>query len=413
MGESDGEAFAEVLVARQPIFNRRLEVVAYELLHRSSRENRFQEEDAAKATSGVIANPLLTFGLDRLVSAGRAYINFDQATLADGLATVLPTERVVIEILETVPQTDDLIRACAGLREKGYLLALDDFVCESGYERLLELADIIKVDFRQTAPSEQERLVRCYAPRGIQMLAEKVERPEEFDRARDLGYGLFQGFFFSRPRIIASKEVPGFKLNYLRLLQEVNRSQLDFERIEEILKSEPAMVHKLLRYVNSANFGWRAEIESIRHAMTLLGETGVRKWVSLVTLSCLAGDKPQELVVDSVVRGRVCERLSQRTGLGHRAGEMFLLGMFSLIEAVLDRPMAAILEGVHLSEDVRATLLASPSAPGRISSLLNLAAALDRADLRRVEICATELGLTIASVQNVYLESVEWAEGLV
>lgn len=409
MGEPTTTVPLEVLVARQPIFDRRQHVVAYELLYRSSRENRFQGEDSAKATSGVVANALLSFGLDRLIDEHRAFINFDAATLSDGLAMALPPERAVIEILETVEETEELLRHCAALKAKGYQLALDDFVGERGYERLLDLADIIKVDFRLADPADWGSIASRFAPRGIRMLAEKVETHEEFEQAREHGYELFQGYFFSRPNIVASKEIPGSKLHHLRVLGEIHRPELDFDRIEGILKSDPAMVHKLLRYVNSVSFGLRSEIESVRHALALLGEAEVRKWASLVTLTGLAIDKPQELVVDSVVRGRVCEQLSQPVGLGQRSGEMFFLGMFSLIEAMLDRPMAEILEGIHLADEVRATLLSSHSAPQRMSKLLGLAAALERAEFPKVESLAGESRLDLTAVRGVYVDAVEWA----
>jgi len=402
----------EVLVARQPIFDRCQKVVAYELLYRSSRENRFRDSDSATATSSVVANVLLSFGLDQLIQDRKAFINFDAATLSENLATVLPPERVVIEILETVEETENLLRVCEELGEKGYRLALDDFDGESGYDRLLELADIIKVDFRLADPSDWDRIAQRFLPRGIQMLAEKVETPEQYERARSQGYELFQGYFFSRPRIVAIKDIPASKLHHLRILDEIHRPVMDFERIEKILKSDLSMVHKLLRYVNSVNFGLRSEIESVRHALALLGEAEIRKWASLVTLTVLAMNKPEELVVASIVRGRVCERLSQLAGLGHRTGEMFFLGMFSLIDAMLDRPMAEVLEGIHLTDDVRATLIGASAAPTRLRSVLGLAAALERADFPEVESCARELGRDFATVREVYVESVEWAERL-
>jgi len=402
----------EVLVARQPIFDRHQHVVAYELLYRSSRENRFQEGDAAKATTGVVANALLSFGLDRLIEDRKAFINFDEATLAGGLATVLPPDRVVIEILETARETDDLLRTCAQLRAKGYQIALDDFAGGSEYDRLLDLVDIVKVDFRLTDPADWERLASRFAQRGIRMLAEKVETPEECDLARSQGYELFQGYFFSRPKIVASKEIPASKLHYLRVLNEIHRPELDFERIEEVLKSDPSMVHKLLLYVNSVRFGCRSKIESVRHALALLGEAEVRKWASLVTLNGLAMDKPEELVVASVVRGRVCEQLCRMEGLGSRVGEMFFLGMFSLIDAMLDRPMDEVLAGIHLAGDIRNTLLGSDEAPAKMSNLLKLAAALERADFTELELRARESALDLATVRSVYLEAVEWTAKL-
>lgn len=408
MPQADSQPPLEVFVGRQPILNVRKEVVAYELLYRSSRENRFDAAGSSSASSNVIANALLTFGLDRLVGNRRAFINSDSALLTDGFVTMLPRNRVVIEILESVVETDELVRACRDLKDKGYTLALDDFVCETGHERLLELADILKVDFRATDRQSQERLAGAYRARGITMLAEKVETPEEFDLSLQAGYQLFQGYFFSRPRIVTSHEIPGFKLNYLRILEETNRPDLDFDRLEEILKPEPSMVHRLLRYVNSAAFGLHGEVRSIRHALALLGEQEIRRWAVLAAFAGLAEDKPRELIVAAVVRGRVCERLAAEAGLGQRGSEMFLMGMFSLADAILERSMEDVFSCILLVADVRETLLHARRAPVRIRLLLDLAIALEHADWPAMETAAATLGLPIHALRDVYLEALEW-----
>lgn len=408
MQQTDPPPPLEVFVGRQPILNPRKEVVAYELLYRSSRENRFDAADPSSATSNVIANALLTFGLDRLVGNRRAFINFDCGVLTGSFVTMLPTDRVVVEILESVPETDELLRACRGLKDRGYTLALDDFVCEDGHEILLDLADILKVDFRATDPEGQMRFADRFRRRGVTMLAEKVETTEEFDLALRAGYELFQGYFFSKPKIIASREIPGFKLNYLRILEEANRADLDFERLEEVLKPEPSMIHRLLRYVNSAAFGLQGEIQSIRHALALLGQQEIRRWAALAAFAGLAGDKPQELIVSAIVRGRVCERLSAPAGLGHRGSELFLMGMFSLADAILERPIEEVLRGIYLAPDVQSALLRAASAPVRIRQLLDLSVALEKADWKAIEVSASALGLPIDTLRDAYLESLEW-----
>jgi EAL and modified HD-GYP domain-containing signal transduction protein len=285
-------------------------------------------------------------------------------------------------------------------------------VCEAGYEPLVELADIIKVDFRMTSEPTQSEFSSLYGGRGIKMLAEKVETQEEFLRALEMGYDYFQGYFFSKPAIIIGRQVPGFKLNYLRIIKEINNPQLDFDRIEEIIKYEASLVHKLLRYINSASFGLRRQINSIRHALSLLGERELRKWVALAALTGLAGDKPQQLVVNAVIRGRFCELISVDLGLLQRQSELFLTGMFSLLDAILDMPMEEVVAEVQLTDDVRDTLLGRTPATRGLKESLELARAYEVADWAAIERIAESLNLRPGTVAETYVDSVEWADGV-
>ena len=242
------------------------------------------------------------------------------------------------------------------------------------------------------------------------MLAEKVETQEEFQKARAMDYSLFQGYFFSKPAIVSGKEVPGFKLNYLRILKEINHPALDFNKIEEIVKYEASLVHKLLLLINSASFGWNKEIDSIRHALALLGEKEVRKWISLISLTGLAGDKPRELVMNAVVRGRVSELISSRIGMQSRQSEFFLMGMFSLLSAILDAPMVDLLSEVHLSDDVKDALLGSKCRTRGFKETLDLICAYELADWGSVNSVASSIGLSPDYVAETYLDSVEWAD---
>ena len=400
----------EVYVARQPILDQNQNLFGYELLYRSSLQNAFDGVDPTQATSRLIANSFLTIGIDRLAGERPAFINFGRAMLVDGYAGILPSESVVVEVLEDVKPDALVIAACQKLKEHGYLLALDDFVCAEGLEALVDLADIIKVDFRLTSSETQAQLARRYAKRPIRMLAEKVETQEEFHTAKAMGYTLFQGYFFCKPVVVSAKEIPGFELNYLRILQQISQPELDLRRVEEILKYEASLVHRLLRYVNSAHFGWKQEVQSVRHALALLGEEEIRKWISLVALCGLAGDKPNQLVVNAVVRGRFCELVSWHVGLSSRGSELFLMGMFSLLDAVLDMPVASILEDVHLADDIRDTLLDQiPSTPS-LKRILELARAYETSDWAATEALSSSLGVPSGVVPQAYLDSTGLAD---
>ena len=306
----------EVFVARQPILDRQRNLFGYELLYRSdAAHTQFDGTEAASATQQVISSSILSLGLDNLLGGKKAFINFDERLLRERVHLHLPSQDTVIEILETVEPTSDLIALCRGIRDEGYTIALDDFVSSPQFEPLTRLAQLIKVDIQLTGKPEQERLLRTYQPRGIAMLAEKVETHEEFEWTRAAGYDYFQGYFFARPSVIRSHQVPANKLHCLRLLTEVQKPELDFKRLEALIRLDVALAYKLMRYVNSALFSHRTEIKSIENAMTVLGTDNLRHWVALATLPMLATDKPGELATLSLVRARFCESLIGLAGL--------------------------------------------------------------------------------------------------
>ncbi|HYM10988.1 MAG TPA: HDOD domain-containing protein [Bryobacterales bacterium] len=400
----------EVFVARQAIFDRRLNVYAYELLFRSCSTDAFGAADGAVATSQVIANSFFSIGVEKILGGKRAFINFPRELLIDERASALPQHLAVIEILETVEPDAEVIAACRHLKAQGYLLALDDFVNHARYAPLVELADIIKVDFRVTAPSERKSLCERYGNSGIRMLAEKVETRDEFEQARAMGYCYFQGYFLSRPALFARRVAPGFKLNYLRLLREMRHCDLELSRIEGLILCDISLSYKLLRYVNSAAFTWSYRIESIRQALVLLGEQEIRKWVSLVALLELAVDKPDELVVTAILRGRFCELLAGRVGLASRKSELFLIGMFSLLDAIMDRPLEELLTEISLRDDVIDVLLGRSPASDRVSSAYSLVRAYEAGDWAELATLADRLGLPKDQIPEIYFDSVSWSD---
>ena len=219
-------------------------------------QNEFDGTEAYSATQQVISSTLLSIGLENILCGKKAFLNFNHRLLRDGYYLTLPRQATVIEILESVEPNADLLALCRSIHDQGYTIALDDFVDHPQFEPLTHLAQLIKVDVRVTSPPEQQRLLRTYRPRGIAMLAEKVETYEEFEWTRTAGYDYFQGYFFARPSIIQSQHVPATKLNCLRLLSELQKPDLDF-RLEELIRGDVALTYKLLRYVNSALFGLR------------------------------------------------------------------------------------------------------------------------------------------------------------
>jgi c-di-GMP-related signal transduction protein len=394
-------------VARQPIFDRRQEVFGYELLFRSSAENSFPSGDGDLASSTLIKDTLLLFGLDSLTGDKRAFINVTRRMLVSDWISVLPCQRSVIEILETIEPDEEVIGAMRKLKEHGYLLALDDFVYRPEYEALLELADIVKVDFLATRGEERRALQARFAPHRIRLLAEKVETYEDFQDAVDLGYSYFQGYFFCKPQMIARKEVPGLWTNYLQLITLLNREETDFDELERTIKRDVSFALKLLHYLNSANFGWRNRIASIKQALVLLGAANVRKWSSILAFSSFYESKPKALLTTSLCRASFCESLAPLAGLGAYQFDLFLIGMLSGLDVAMDQPMSEALNDLALSANVRDALLGVPSP---LADVYGLVVAYEQADWALVTEQAGRLGIACETLARLYCRSIEWAD---
>jgi c-di-GMP-related signal transduction protein len=402
----------EVLVARQAIFDSRRNLYGYELLFRSdAARNEFDGTEAAAATMQVLSNTMLSAGAETLLGGKKAFVNFDHRLLAENMHLTLPRESLVIEILETVTPTADLVALCQSIRQQGYTLALDDFADEPAFAPLARIANVIKVDLRVSSRDQQEKILRIYKPRGVQMLAEKVETYDEFEWARRAGYDLFQGYFFARPEIMRSQEIPTVITACLRLLREVQEPELDFRRLERLIREDVSLTYKLLRYANSALFK-RGEIRSIHTALVALGEDYIRRWVTLATLPKLATNKPGELLKLSLVRARFCERLAE---LAHSDGsnQAFLAGMFSLLDALIDQPLEEALRAMNLGKKVTEAVLGTGAENNLLTGLFQLACCYERGDWEQLAKLSQECGISTAAIGEAYLDSTAWAEQVI
>lgn len=396
----------DVYVARQPIFDTSSKVFGYELLYRSGLDNRFGGVDGELASLSVISDSAFVFGLEELAGNGRAFVNFTRSALINEYARVLPPDRLVVEVLEGVEADDEVRAACMRLKNDGYLIALDDWEPSGPTGALVDLADIIKIDFMmQSSRSARERIATPLLRRGITLLAEKVETAEDARQANQLGYTYTQGYFFARPEISVGKRTSGFKPHRLDLLVALNSADPDLNAIESLLLHDPSLSYQILRYLNSAAFSLRSRISSIRHAMMMLGMTGLRTWATVVILADAGTDRPLELIVTSVARGRFCELAGRAIGLGDRQQELSMLGLFSLIDAIVGRPLEETVAAVRLPADVAAAILGEP---GPFNTILNLARAYERADWAAVEPLVAEIGLQASDVPAFYMEAVAW-----
>ncbi len=392
-------------IARQPIFDLKRNVVAYELLHRSSEENRCAEPNLELASRQMMGTAML-LGFDTLSSGHTIFVNCTEEMLCGGYPTLFPPEQTVVEVLETVQPSREVISACTDLKSAGYTIALDDFENRSGQERLIEVADIIKVDFRSTSTSERALLVQQYAKNGRIMLAEKVETNEEFANAAEQGYTLFQGYFFSKPRMLSTKSVRSVNPLQVRIMRMLSREMLDFREVEMLIKSDPALCFRLLRYLNSASFCFRHEVASILEAVMMLGEKEVRKWLLLVS-AIMAGNRKPELVTTAMVRARFTELVAPKMGLSASLG--FLLGLLSLMHAILDLPLADVVEQLAVPNEIRTALVGTPS---RWSSCLAVVLAYESGDWQLCELLLREHYFPMETLVTDYCEAVKWADSI-
>ena len=402
----------ELFVARQPIFLGDRSLAAYELLFRSGAANVFPVGvDPDQASIDVIAQAVGVFGLGALVGPDvPAYINVTRCAMVEGLYACLPPGRFVLELLETLRPDADTLAACGTARQAGFGLALDDFCGQSELAHFVPHVDVLKVDFRLASAETRRDIAQRYADSGLRLLAEKVETEAELHMARALGYTHFQGFFFCKPEMVSRHDIPASKLVYMQFLSELNRPSLDFTRLEQVIKQDVALSIKLLRYLKAAAFGWRSEITSIKHALGLLGERAFRRWASVLALSALSSDRPLELLSMSLLRARFCELLAPEVGLRGRELDLFLVGLFSLMDAVVQRPLPELLREVALPKDLVAALTPG-AADSSMCGALELVVAYERADWATVDRKwqALAKGPSSEGLPQLYQRALSWA----
>ncbi len=397
----------DVFVARQPIFDVRRDVWAYELLFRSGPENFFSHADADDATHRVIDTAFHAFGLETLSAGKRLFINLTRRVLLDDLMGLFPPGIAVAEVLETVEADPEVLAALQSLKSRGYLVALDDFVFGPRYAALVPLADIIKVDFKVTLGAERAAVVERLGRPDLKFLAEKVETLDEFEEARAAGYSLFQGYFFARPQMVGSRNVAPTAFARLRLMRDLMGPDIDFDALERTVKSDLALPLKLLRYLNSPAFGWRARITSIKHALVLLGDRQFRQWAALTTMTLLKDDQSPELVTASLVRARFCEQLAIARGRYDQSYELFLAGLLASLDALLNKPLPEILDLVGVPQSVREALLFGR---GPLSDLYAAVRAYEQGDWSHPALLA--LTDDAKSVARAYAGALRWAQSL-
>ncbi len=392
----------DAFIGRQPIFDRDINVYAYELLYRHGFVNKAVIEDDDAASSTVLVNMLLEIGLDSLVGNHKAFCNFTRGFLLQEQDLSFVADRLVVEVLESVAADDDVLAAVRGFIERGHMIALDDFVYREDLRPLVELADLIKIDVMDLGMdgvAQQVEQLRRVKP--VKLLAEKVETREEFSQCLDMGFDYFQGYFFSKPIVVTGKKLPPARVSMLRLLAELQNPDVSMERVEEIIQQDVNLSVKLLRQVNSSYYNLISEVTSIKHAVVRVGLQHIRTWASVLMMGSVS-DKPDELMTMALIRGKMCELLAQQHNLPDETS-YFTVGLFSLLESLLDAPMEQILNGLPLSPEINDALLNGAGTRGQMLRCVQEYEQANWAELDSHCSSAGELALA-------YRQAVEWAD---
>jgi c-di-GMP phosphodiesterase len=391
-----------VFIARQPIYNRALDVYGYELLaRRSAAINQADVRDGDQATSEVILNAYTVIGLEKLVGTHRAFINLTRHFLLNHNDLPFSPKQVVLEILEDIPVDEHLIAAAKALDGRGYHLALDDLVLTPRHKPLLDHVRVVKLDVQTLDEAQLKDHVKTLQRYPLMILAEKIETEAQLTLCRELGIDLYQGFYFSRPQIFSGQTIHPAQRNLLRLIAKLQDPQSQFADIEQIIRQDVALSYKLLRYINSAFFALPRKISAIDQAVTYLGLQGVRSWGSLIALSEMH-PKPEELMTLAITRAKMCEVLAGYLQYD-KPQTYFTAGMFSALDAILQIPMSTILQDLPLDPMIANALLRGEGRHGEIlCSTLNYESGLwDDARLPN---------LNDSMLVDAYLQSIDWAK---
>jgi len=393
-------------LARQPIYDAQLDVCGYELLYRAAPRDESAkgtgETDDAMLSAATLTAALTDIGLDEIVGDRPAWVNVGSDVLLGHLSEVLPPDRVVVEILDSLAATPAIVEAMAALKRTGYRFALDDVSLRPGIGPVLALADVVKIDVLAHA-DDLERQTEILGRGGADLLALKVEDHDMLDRCRTLGFTLFQGNVFSRPRVVASAKASLDASTRLQLAARLGDPEAGFDELAGLIATDPALSYRLLRYINSAHVGLRAPVGSIREALVVLGLRRVRSWATLLLLADAGGGR-KELVATALLRARMCEALSGEVSTDR--DEAFLAGLLSVADALVDRPLAEALEALPISDGLRAALLEHE---GRLGELLERTLAYERGDFA----AATTYPFSVLGVARAYIEGIRWVTQLV
>jgi EAL and modified HD-GYP domain-containing signal transduction protein len=392
--------YGDVFVGRQPILGPNLKTIGYEVLYRNCEVDSATFSDEGIATAHVLLNTYLDIGLEHVVGSHLAFLNIPKQFLLEKYCEALPKNRVVLEILENVEPSPQVIEAVASLSQQGYTIALDDFVFHDRFRPFLELADIVKIDVLGKSEEQLQQEARQLRDYRVRLLAEKVESREVYETCKQIGFFYFQGFFFYHPDIVRGREIPGNRGALLELLGKIQDPYISLKRLVEFIRNDLSLSYKVLRYVNSAYVGLPKRVDCIEQAACMVGIDRIRTWATLIIMAT-GKDQPTELLVIALVRAKMCE------GLGHRLGadspeKYFTMGLLSVLDALYESAMEDIVKNLPLPDDILEGLT---SETGRMGNVLHCVKAYEQGEWLELK----HLQLAPATIRDFYLKAIDWA----
>ncbi len=398
-------------VARQPILNRKKQTIGYELLFRDGETNAFPDMEANQATCRLLVENFMSAGSNPALESPRSFINFPQESLISLVPTAFPKRKIVVEVLETCIPNDELFSAIKHLHRMGYIIALDDFSLDAEWDRFLPYSHIVKLDIMQLGIDVACDYVKKKKQQGCKRhyLAERVETYEEFEQAFQVGFHFYQGYFFSKPQIIKNRVVKPEEVLTMQLFQEVCREDVNFTRVEQLIAQDVSLSYQLLKFVNTASVRLEKPISSFKQALVYLGEEQIKMFVTLVATAHAAINKPKELYKQSLVKGRFCELMICRCQNGTPGQQAFIVGLFSLLDALLDRKLDDVLEQLSLTDEIEQAILLRA---GLLGSMLELYESIKSGDWEQLDKKSRLLGFSPKTVEKTYQEAETWYQAI-
>lgn len=392
----------DIFIARQGIYDKNGKVVAYELLYRNSMKNSYNplvEDDVS--TYKVIEN-ISSFGLDILTNKKRAFVNFSEALIMKDIATLLPKENVVIEVLETVNPSEEIINKLLSLKDLGYYIALDDVVEVEHIVKFIGVIDIVKVDFRLATSEARKKIAYICNKYNIDMLAEKVETSEELNEAKGLGYIYFQGYYYSKPSIFLGKDIAVKNTSIFMLLVELIKENYDIDKVEYIMKTDVALTYKFLKFINSSYFNFLQEIKSIRQAIILIGREELRKWLSILTVVEMSSIN-SGYANSIIIRAKFCEEISNIISSNY-APQAFMVGLFSNMHQMIEKNIDYVVKELPLNSEIKNALLGEQNV---LKDILDLALAYENVDSDKITEMRKKMSINEDLLWRIYSKSIE------
>ncbi|MFA7240245.1 MAG: EAL domain-containing protein [Sulfuricellaceae bacterium] len=401
----------QIFLGRQPILDRRQNIVAYELLFRSGQSAGANVFDDMAATAHVITHAFTELGVSAVLGKHRGFINVHADLLLSDMLELLPKDKVVIELLESIRVTPEIIARCKALKAMGFTLALDDYTgLDAQFEPLIDLVEVVKLDYPLIDKNDLAGVVQHLKQWPVKLLAEKIEDRAEADLCLDLGFDLFQGYYFARPVILTATRADPSKLALLRLVGLV-LSDAETMDIEHVFQRDPSLSYKLLRLVNSVAQGLTQKVSSLHHAIVVLGRRQLQRWLQLLMFVPNSGQTDNPLLQLAATRGKLMELLA-RVQAGHDKDyqdSAFIAGILSLLDTLLGMPMEAIIEQINLAPDVKLALL---QRQGRLGDLLKLAEKIERSDFGAAGELLDASGLQANDLLQAQMAAMRWANDL-